>query len=186
MRRTTLIAAAVAVLCSAASFGPAFAGDLMTGGIPLGNASNLGVISNTAAGIQNKAQQQVMGVQADGGLAGPFGTASNLGNVSNLAAGVGNTAKQQVFGMQAGGGMGGVGGGVGGGVKAPFALGGFNSNAGTVSNSAVGIGNTAQQQVKAMQFGAPGALFNQNLGTVSNLAAGIGNKAQQQVIGIQK
>ncbi|MBK4721140.1 hypothetical protein JJL56_19935, partial [Azospirillum sp. YIM DDC1] len=60
------------------------------------------------------------------------------------------------------------------------------SNAGTVSNSAVGIGNTAQQQVKAMQFGAPGALFNQNLGTVSNLAAGIGNKAQQQVTGIQK
>ncbi|MBS4573310.1 hypothetical protein H8I99_28475, partial [Klebsiella pneumoniae] len=43
MRRTTLIAAAVALLCSA----PAFAGDLMTGGIPLGNASNLGVISNT-------------------------------------------------------------------------------------------------------------------------------------------
>ncbi|QEM01164.1 hypothetical protein D9623_29180 [Azospirillum brasilense] len=171
MRRTTLIATAAVLLCSAASFGPAFAGDLMTGGIPLGNASNLGVISNTAAGIQNKAQQQVMGVQAGGGLAGPFGTASNLGNVSNLAAGVGNTAKQQVFGMQAGG----------GGVKTPFALGGFNSNAGTVSNSAVGIGNTAQQQVKAMQFGAPGALFNQNLGTVSNLAAGIGNKAQQQV-----
>ena len=96
MRHTTLIAAAAVLLCSA----PAFAGDLMTGGIPLGNASNLGVISNTAAGIQNKAQQQVMGVQAGGGLAGPFGTASNLGNVSNLAAGVGNKAKQQVFGVQ--------------------------------------------------------------------------------------
>ncbi|OYD80032.1 hypothetical protein, partial [Azospirillum brasilense] len=141
MRRTTLIAAAAVLLCSA----PAFAGDLMTGGIPMGNASNLGVISNTAAGIQNKAQQQVMGVQAGGGLAGPFGTASNLGNVSNLAAGVGNKAKQQVFGVQTGG--------MGGGVKTPFAVGGFNSNAGTVSNSAVGIGNTAQQQVKAMQFG---------------------------------
>ena len=184
MRRTTLIAAAV--LCSAAGFSSAFAGDLMTGGIPMGNVSNLGVISNTAAGIQNKAQQQVMGVQGGGGLTGPFGTASNLGNVSNLAAGVGNKAKQQVFGMQTGGVQtGGVQTG-GTAVKTPFALGGFNSNAGTVSNSAVGIGNTANQQVKAMQFGAPGALFNQNLGTVSNLSAGIGNKANQQVIGIQK
>ena len=184
MRRTTLIAAAV--LCSAAGFSSAFAGDLMTGGIPMGNVSNLGVISNTAAGIQNKAQQQVMGVQGGGGLTGPFGTASNLGNVSNLAAGVGNKAKQQVFGMQTGGVQtGGVQTG-GTAVKTPFALGGFNSNAGTVSNSAVGIGNTANQQVKAMQFGAPGALFNQNLGTVSNLSAGIGNKASQQVTGIQK
>ena len=184
MRRTTLIAAAV--LYSAAGFSSAFAGDLMTGGIPMGNVSNLGVISNTAAGIQNKAQQQVMGVQGGGGLTGPFGTASNLGNVSNLAAGVGNKAKQQVFGMQTGGVQ--TGGMQTGGtaVKTPFALGGFNSNAGTVSNSAVGIDNTANQQVKAMQFGAPGALFNQNLGTVSNLSAGIGNKASQQVTGIQK
>lgn len=134
MRRTVLFAAAAVALFTA----PAFAGDLMTGGIPLGSNSNLGVISNTAAGIHNKAQQQVTGVQAGHGAPGYAygfgGFNSNLGSASNAAVGIGNTAQQQVKAMQFG---------------APKGM--FNSNLGTVSNLAAGIGNKAQQQVLGVQ-----------------------------------
>jgi len=73
-------------------------------------------------------------------------------------------------------------------------IGGFNSNIGTVNNTAAGVGNVAGQQVTGVQVGSPygykpGYYYkggvNSNIGTVNNLAAGVGNNAQQSVTGIQ-
>ncbi|WP_448203304.1 hypothetical protein [Azospirillum sp. sgz302134] len=148
MRRLTLIAAAAAALCTA----PAFAYDLQTGGMPLGPAmgkpafgssyagvapltnTNVGVNTNLAAGIGNKAKQQVFGLQQGPG----FGSSlvnTNVGVNTNVAAGIGNKAKQSVTGVTFGFGKGGL----------------LDTNVGVNTNVSAGIGNLAGQKVFGLQ-----------------------------------
>jgi len=161
MRRTTLFAAAAALLFTA----PAFAGELMTGGIPVGSNANFAMIANMAAGIGNVAQQKVTGVQKSGGAPGIGFGAPGFG-----APGVG------VPGV-----------GVPGFAPPGFGFGGLaGPNGVSVANTAAGVGNVAQQKVKSVQLGGAPGLFGGNSGSITNLAAGIGNVAQQSVTTIQK
>ncbi|CAO3433849.1 hypothetical protein [Azospirillum doebereinerae] len=65
------------------------------------------------------------------------------------------------------------------------------TNVGTTTNTAAGIGNTAQQRAAGAQSGPMGAgpgvgfgpLVSTNVGVATNTAAGIGNSAQQRVLG---
>ena len=159
MRRTALFAAAAAFLFTA----PAFAGELMTGGIPVGSNANFAMIANMAAGIGNVAQQKVTGVQKSGG-----------------APGVG------VPGVGAPG-FGAPGVGVPGFAPPGFGFGGLaGPNGVSIANTAAGVGNVAQQKVKSVQLGGGPGLFSGNSGSITNLSAGIGNVAQQSVTTIQK
>ncbi|MCW2236432.1 hypothetical protein [Azospirillum canadense] len=153
MRRLTLIAAAAATLLTA----PAFALDIQTGGLPITprmggpfnpfaasqlTSTNVGVNTNTAAGIGNKAQQQSLGLQQGGFPFGPgaaFGAgggaplvSTNVGVNTNTAAGIGNKAKQGVAGVSIGFGKGG-------------SL--VDTNVNVNTNVAAGIGNAAGQSV---------------------------------------
>ena len=154
MRRTALFAAAAALLFTA----PAFAGELMTGGHPVGSNANFAMIANMAAGVGNVAQQKVTGVQKSGG-----------------APGVGVP------------GVGAPGFGVPGFVPPGFGFAGLGGpNATSISNTAAGVGNVAQQKVKSVQLGGAPSPFGGNSGSITNLSAGIGNVAQQSVTTIQK
>ena len=163
MRRLTLIAAAAATLLTA----PAFALEIQTGGLPIaprmggpfGNpfaasplaGTNVGVNTNTAAGIGNKAQQQSFGMQQGGGqpVGFPFGpgaafgagggaplVSTNVGVNTNTAAGIGNKAKQGAAGVSVGFGRGG-------------SL--VDTNVNVNTNVAAGIGNAAGQGVLGRQ-----------------------------------
>ncbi len=159
MRRTALFAAAAALLFTA----PAFAGELMTGGHPVGSNANFAMIANMAAGIGNVAQQKVTGVQKSGGAPG-------VGIPGIGVPGVGVPGFSAPGFAPPGFGFGGLGG----------------PNAVAVSNTAAGVGNVAQQKVKSVQLGGAPGLFGGNSGSITNLAAGIGNVAQQSVTTIQK
>ena len=123
MRRLTLIAAAT-LFAAPVLTASAFAYDLKTGGVPVGahmpmgmampghpmmgsplmggaplTNTNVGVATNVAAGIGNKAQQSVTGVTFGFGRGGLVDT--NVGVNTNVAAGLGNFAGQSVFGLQA-------------------------------------------------------------------------------------
>ncbi|MBP2292012.1 hypothetical protein [Azospirillum rugosum] len=162
MRRLILIAAAAATLLSA----PAFALDLQTGGLPIAprmngpfnpfaasqlTSTNVGVNTNTAAGIGNRAQQQTLGFQQGGFPFGPgaaFGAgggaplvSTNVGVNTNTAAGIGNKAKQGVAGVSIDFGKGG------------FGRGGslVDTNVNVNTNVAAGIGNSAGQGVFGLQ-----------------------------------
>lgn len=149
MRRLTLIVAAAAALFTA----PAFAYDLQTGGMPVGprmggtfgspfagaplTNTNVGVATNTAAGIGNKAQQQVFGFQQGpgAGFGGSPLVNTNVGVATNVAAGIGNKAKQNVTGVSVGFGKGGL----------------VDTNVNVNTNVAAGIGNFAGQGVFGLQ-----------------------------------
>ncbi|MGF7177865.1 hypothetical protein [Azospirillum doebereinerae] len=71
-------------------------------------------------------------------------------------------------------------------------LGGLTAtNVGTTTNTAAGIGNTAQQRATGMQSGPMGSgpgvgfgpLVSTNVGVATNTAAGLNNTAQQRVLG---
>ena len=145
MRRLTLITAAAATLCAA----PAFAYDVKTGGVPVNPMmmpqpgfgspfsgapsvanTNVGVATNLAAGIGNKAKQNVFSMQQ--GTGGAL-VNTNVGVATNVAAGIGNKAKQNVTGVTFGFGKGGL----------------LDTNVGVTTNVAAGIGNAAGQK----QFG---------------------------------
>ena len=152
MRRTALFAAAAAFLFTA----PAFAGELMTGGIPVGSNANFAMIANMAAGIGNVAQQKVTGVQKSGapGVGAPgFGPGAGVPGFAPPGFGFGGLA---------------------------------GPNGVSIANTAAGVGNVAQQKVKSVQLGGAPGLFGGNSGSITNLAAGIGNVAQQSVTTIQK
>ncbi len=147
MRRLTLIAAA-ATLFAAPAFAPhAFAYDVKTGGVPVnplamqqpgfGNpfaaapsvaSTNVGVATNLAAGIGNKAKQNVFTMQQ--GTGGSL-VNTNVGVATNVAAGIGNKAKQNVTGVTFGFGKGGL----------------LDTNVGVTTNVGAGIGNAAGQNL---------------------------------------
>ncbi|OYD84623.1 hypothetical protein [Azospirillum brasilense] len=142
MRRLTLIAAAAATLLAA----PAFANDLKTGGVPVNpmmmqpgfgspfaaapslSSTNVGIATNLAAGIGNKAKQNVFAMQQ--GTGGSL-VNTNVGVATNVAAGIGNKAKQNVTGVTFGFGKGGL----------------LDTNVGVTTNVGAGIGNTAGQNL---------------------------------------
>jgi hypothetical protein len=62
---------------------------------------------------------------------------------------------------------------------------GTNSNIGTVNNSAIGVGNVANQSVTGIQAGGGFGGFNSNLGQANNSAIGVGNVANQSILAIQ-
>lgn len=143
MRRLTLIAAAAATLLAAPH---AFANDLKTGGMPVNpmmmqpgfgspfaaapslSSTNVGVATNLAAGIGNKAKQNVFTMQQ--GTGGSL-VNTNVGVATNVAAGIGNKAKQNVTGVTFGFGKGGL----------------LDTNVGVTTNVGAGIGNTAGQNL---------------------------------------
>ncbi|MBP2312532.1 hypothetical protein [Azospirillum soli] len=157
MRRLTLISVAAATLLAAPAFTTsAFAYDLKTGGVPVGAHmpmgmampghpmmgsplmgganTNVGVATNTAAGIGNKAQQQVIGIQQGSGFGNPL-VNTNVGVATNVAAGIGNKAQQSVTGVTFGFGRGGL----------------MDTNVGVNTNVAAGLGNFAGQSVFGLQ-----------------------------------
>ncbi len=160
MRRLTLIAVAAATLFAAPILTTsAFAYDLKTGGVPVGahmpmgmampghpmvgsplmggaptTNTNVGVATNTAAGIGNKAQQQVIGIQQGSGFGNPL-VNTNVGVATNVAAGIGNKAQQSVTGVTFGFGRGGL----------------VDTNVGVNTNVAAGLGNFAGQSVFGLQ-----------------------------------
>jgi hypothetical protein len=142
--RSPLFAAAALVVVAATA--PAMAGDVQTGGIPLGlgggSTNNSFSASNVAAGVGNTAVQQIHASQKGsgqgfGGLGGVPGFSfpglpgqtNNSASASNIAAGVNNTAFQQLGLSQRG------------------APGGLVNNNLDAQNLAAGLGNFAGQKL---------------------------------------
>jgi len=134
---------AVAALVSVAAAVPAMAGDVQTGGIPLGMGggvtNNSFSASNVAAGVGNQAFQQIhssqkgsgQGFSGLGGFSFPGmpGQTNNTASASNVAAGVDNAALQQIGLSQRG------------------VRGGLVNNSLDAQNLAAGVGNFAGQSL---------------------------------------
>lgn len=144
MLRTILLGGLTAALLSA----PAMADTLpRRGGLPgpgFGlTSTNVGVATNTAAGIGNTAQQRVGTLQS--GPATGFGplVSTNVGVATNTAAGIGNIAQQRVLGVQ------------GNGVQVGLNMTGrgplVSTNVDLTANVAAGLGNTAGQRAITRQ-----------------------------------
>jgi len=108
------------------------------GGLASTNVSNA---TNVGAGINNVAQQRVLGVQS--GAPGGSLVSTNVGTATNVAAGINNTAGQHVTGMQ------------GNGVRVGLNFTGrgplVSTDVGVGTNVAAGIGNSAAQGVLMKQ-----------------------------------
>lgn len=153
------------------------AGPIAQAGTLGSSTSNSVSATNVAAGIGNRATQNIFAQQTGqlpmtrmgtGGWGVPtlgLGGGTNSITGTNVAAGLNNSASQSIGASQLGG--------------SPWS--GLGANSVTGTNVAAGIGNKAVQGIGAQQ--GPGGF---NSVDATNVAAGIGNFAGQQIMTSQR